>query len=76
MGQHIHLHPAIIIVAVLCGAELAGTAGVFLATPVAAIIRVLLLTWHRARSPETISFSSPADDPSTVPIHSQPSQVD
>lgn len=49
MGQHIHLHPAMIIVAVLCGAELAGTAGVFLATPVAAVLKVLLDTWQRAR---------------------------
>ena len=50
MGQHIHLHPAVIIIAVLCGAELAGIAGVFLATPVAAIIRVILVTWQRTRN--------------------------
>jgi len=49
MGQHIQLHPAVIIVAVLCGAELAGIAGVFLATPIAAIIRVLLTTWQQSR---------------------------
>ncbi|GIX48683.1 MAG: hypothetical protein KatS3mg131_2894 [Candidatus Tectimicrobiota bacterium] len=53
MGQHIHLHPAVIIVAVLCGAELAGTAGVFLATPAAAVIRVLLVTWRRWRLEES-----------------------
>ncbi len=49
MGQHIHLHPAVIIVAVLCGAELAGIAGVFLATPAAAVIRVILVTWRQWR---------------------------
>ena len=49
MGQHIQLHPAVIIVAVLCGAELAGIAGVFLATPIAAVIKVLLTTWQQSR---------------------------
>ncbi len=53
MGQHIHLHPAVIIVAVLCGAELAGTAGVFLATPVTAILKVLLVTWRRYHTADT-----------------------
>jgi predicted PurR-regulated permease PerM len=64
MGRHIHLHPAVIVVAVLCGAELAGTAGVFLATPVAAIIKVLLVTWHRSRSaPEEVVPPYPDDVP-------------
>jgi predicted PurR-regulated permease PerM len=66
MGQHIHLHPAVIIVAVLCGAELAGTAGVFLATPVAAIIKVLLLTWQRSQSAGTTFTSLHSNDPSLV----------
>jgi predicted PurR-regulated permease PerM len=65
MGQHIQLHPAVIIVAVLCGAELAGIAGVFLATPVAAIVKVLLLTWQRSRfAADEISTSYPDDVPS------------
>jgi predicted PurR-regulated permease PerM len=66
MGQHIHLHPAVILVAVLCGAELAGTAGVFLATPVAAIIRVLLLTWQRSQNTGTTFTSLHSSDPSLV----------
>jgi predicted PurR-regulated permease PerM len=64
MGQHIHLHPAVIIVAVLCGAELAGIAGVFLATPVAAIVKVLLLTWQHSRfAANEVSSSYPDDMP-------------
>jgi predicted PurR-regulated permease PerM len=70
MGQHIHLHPAVIIVAVLCGAELAGTAGVFLATPVAAIIRVLLLTWQRTRNAANIALAAPPHEAPSIPVPS------
>jgi predicted PurR-regulated permease PerM len=75
MGQHIHLHPAVIIVAVLCGAELAGTAGVFLATPVAAIMKVLLITWQRTRTAASASLPHP-DEASAVPVHSHPSRIE
>jgi predicted PurR-regulated permease PerM len=76
MGQHIHLHPAVIIVAVLCGAELAGTAGVFLATPVAAIIRVLLLTWQRTRHSGKASHPPHPDKTASLPVHSHPSHME
>lgn len=71
MGQHIHLHPAAIIIAVLCGAELAGIAGVFLATPVAAIIRVMLVMFQRAR-PTGLPAAPDRPPRSTV----QPSRAD
>jgi predicted PurR-regulated permease PerM len=76
MGQHIHLHPAIIIVAVLCGAELAGTAGVFLATPVAAIIRVLLLTWQRARNSAATPLAPHLDEEPSLPVPSHQGRTD
>jgi predicted PurR-regulated permease PerM len=38
VGRNIHLHPLAVIVAVLCGAELGGVAGVLLSVPVLAII--------------------------------------
>jgi predicted PurR-regulated permease PerM len=76
MGQHIHLHPAMIIVAVLCGAELAGTAGVFLATPVAAIIRVLLLTWQRTRNSAMTPPAPYPDEEPSIPVPSHPSRAD
>jgi predicted PurR-regulated permease PerM len=75
MGQHIHLHPAVIIVAVLCGAELAGTAGVFLATPVAAIMKVLLITWQRTRIAASALPPHPEEAPA-VPVHSLPSRIE
>lgn len=40
IGQGIHLHPLAVILAILCGAELAGITGIFLAIPVVAIISV------------------------------------
>jgi predicted PurR-regulated permease PerM len=76
MGQHIHLHPALIIVAVLCGAELAGTVGVFLATPVAAIIRVSLLTWQRTRNSAVTPPAPHPDEEPSLPVPSHPSRAD
>ena len=37
----IHMHPLGVILAILCGAELAGMAGIFLAIPVVAVLSVL-----------------------------------
>jgi predicted PurR-regulated permease PerM len=73
MGQHIHLHPAMVIIAVLCGAEVAGTAGVFLATPVAATMKVLLVTWQRSRHARNVP---PDPYPSTTSAVSLPSHAD
>ena len=49
IGQGIHLHPLAIILAILCGAELAGVAGIFLAIPVTAIISVTYRHWMEHR---------------------------
>ncbi len=47
--QGIHLHPLAVILAILCGAELAGIAGVFLAIPITAIISVTYRHWMEHR---------------------------
>jgi len=44
VGTGIHLNPLVVILAILCGAELGGLAGVFLAIPVVAVIT--LASWH------------------------------
>jgi predicted PurR-regulated permease PerM len=49
IGQGIHLHPLAVILAILCGAELAGIAGIFLAIPVIAIISVTFRHWQEHR---------------------------
>jgi predicted PurR-regulated permease PerM len=40
VGRGIHLHPLAIIVSILCGAELGGLAGIFLAIPAVAVLTV------------------------------------
>ena len=45
IGRTIDLHPLAIIVAVLCGAELGGVAGIFIAVAVVALVAVLGRHW-------------------------------
>ncbi len=44
VGKGIHLHPLVVILAILCGAELGGLAGIFLAIPAVAVLT--LVYWH------------------------------
>jgi predicted PurR-regulated permease PerM len=44
VGTGIHLHPLVVILAILCGAQLGGLAGIFLAIPVVAVLT--LAWWH------------------------------
>ncbi|HZS05647.1 MAG TPA: AI-2E family transporter [Blastocatellia bacterium] len=50
IGREVEMHPLVVILAVLCGAELGGIAGVFLAVPVAALLVVSLKHWRGMRS--------------------------
>jgi len=55
IGQGIHLHPLAVIVAILSGAELAGVAGIFLASPVVAILTVSYRHWLEHRGSEGLA---------------------
>jgi len=55
----IHLHPLVVIVAVLIGAELDGVAGMFLAVPTAAIASVVFRHWLEWRGREDRGDASP-----------------
>ena len=46
IGDRMHLHPAIVIIVLLVGAQLFGLAGMFLAAPVAAVIRELIRFYY------------------------------
>jgi predicted PurR-regulated permease PerM len=46
LGRRLHLHPAIVIIALLVGAEFLGIVGMFIAVPVAAIVRELLRFYY------------------------------
>ncbi|MEN6581433.1 MAG: AI-2E family transporter [Armatimonadota bacterium] len=46
IGARLHLHPAVVIIVLLIGAEFFGLIGMFLAAPVAAIVRELLRLYY------------------------------
>jgi len=52
IGHGIHLHPLAIILAILCGAEVAGIAGIFLAIPAVAIVSIGYRHWAEDRGTE------------------------
>jgi predicted PurR-regulated permease PerM len=65
IGQGIHLHPLAVILAILCGAELAGVAGIFLAIPVIAILSVTYRHWmeHRGVDEGLVATLLKQDEP-------------
>jgi predicted PurR-regulated permease PerM len=75
IGQGIHLHPLAVILAILCGAELAGIAGIFLAIPVIAIISVTYRHWmeHRGADKGLVAtlLESEQAAPASVPAEKQ-----
>jgi len=58
-----------IILAILCGAELAGVAGIFLAIPVVAVLSVMHRHWleYRGSAGLVADFLKPAEPPLIVP---------
>ena len=46
IGKRMHLHPAVVIIVLLIGAEFFGLVGMFVAAPVAAIIRELIVRYY------------------------------
>ncbi|HVF48737.1 MAG TPA: AI-2E family transporter [Pyrinomonadaceae bacterium] len=69
IGSGIHLHPLAVILAILCGHELAGIAGIFLAIPVIAIITVTYRHWleHRGSEGLVADLLKPAEEAVTAP---------
>jgi len=70
IGSGIHLHPLAVILAILCGAELAGIAGIFLAIPVIAVVSVSYRHWMEHRGQEegiVATLLQPAEKAVTAP---------
>jgi predicted PurR-regulated permease PerM len=61
IGRDIHLHPLVIIVAVLAGVELGGIGGIFIAVPVVALVTVVGRHWldWRGRDEEIVTPAAP-----------------
>jgi hypothetical protein len=82
IGQGIHLHPMAVILSILCGAELAGVAGIFLAIPVIALLTVSYRHWLEHRGSEGLVADLlqpgetvapvPPDFPSTATVPGEP----
>jgi predicted PurR-regulated permease PerM len=69
IGLGVRLHPLAVILAILCGAELGGVAGIFLAIPAVAVLSVGYQHWlaHRAASMADVATSAAAPrSPSVV----------
>lgn len=51
VGHEVDLHPVSVILALLIGMEFFGFLGVFLAVPIAAVLKIVLAEWHAGRQP-------------------------
>lgn len=49
VGHHVDLHPVSVILALLIGMEFFGFIGVFLAVPIAAVLKIFLVEYHHAQ---------------------------
>jgi predicted PurR-regulated permease PerM len=72
MGRAVHLHPAVIIIALGVGGIAAGIVGVFLAVPVAGSISVILDYARGGRGPESPVIDEPAPEPAPPPAAAGP----
>ena len=64
MGRGIEIHPALVIVGVLAGGEIAGVAGMFLSVPVIDAARIV---WRRLRTTEALAVDDRTLDGVTSP---------
>ena len=67
IGRDIHLHPLVVILAVLGGAELDGIAGVFIAVPLVALTTVAGRHWLEWRGHDAEAALAAADSESWSP---------
>ncbi|HEX8463369.1 MAG TPA: AI-2E family transporter [Abditibacterium sp.] len=50
VGHHVDLHPVSVIISLLIGMEFFGFIGVFLAVPIAAVVKIVLVEYHTAQA--------------------------
>jgi predicted PurR-regulated permease PerM len=66
MSRTVHLHPAVIVIALAAGGILGGIVGVFLAVPVAGLISVVLDYVHEEPPPESPLVDEEGGAPATA----------
>jgi predicted PurR-regulated permease PerM len=67
ISRGVPLHPLTVIIAVLCGAELDGVAGMFLAVPAVATATVVWRHWLQWRSDDGAVDGAPPREPAQAP---------
>jgi len=63
IGRSVEVHPVVVILAVLSGAELGGVIGVFLSVPVAALLIVCLRHWRELRQERSLTLVGADNEP-------------
>jgi predicted PurR-regulated permease PerM len=64
MQRTVHLHPAVVILALVAGGSLGGFYGLLLAVPVAAVLKILVShLWRTYVLDEPVGVEPPDDDP-------------
>ena len=69
MGRGIDIHPALVIIGVLAGGEIAGVAGMFLSVPLIAAVRIV---WRRLQAADDTAVGEPAPARVLEPVESIP----
>lgn len=72
MGRYLKMHPFVITVSVLAGADLFGPAGALLALPAAAVFQAIIGTLAPATAPVEVMWASAPPVPSRVASPSKP----
>jgi len=54
IGHEVDLHPVSVIIVLLIGLEFFGFMGVFLAVPIAAVLKIMLAEWHQSRETKAV----------------------
>ena len=57
VGHHVDLHPVSVIIALLIGLEFFGFIGVFLAVPIAAVIKIMLVEYQTSQAQKLAAFA-------------------
>ena len=63
IGRGVEVHPVVVILAVLSGAELGGVIGVFLSVPVAALLIVCWRHWRVLRHDRSLALVDADNEP-------------
>ena len=58
VGHHVDLHPVTVIISLLIGLEFFGFMGVFLAVPIAAVIKIVLVEYQRNQEAKRLAASA------------------